>query len=1127
MSVNMQQSDYRFYAFISYSRKNEKEAKWLQKKLETYRLPTVLQKQYSELPKSLKIFRDKTDIGVGGTVASALSRELQDSKKLIVLCSPDSAKSEYVEYEIESFIKLGRSSDDILPFVVAGEIKRGVENDCYGAKLHELNLNAADSVQEGKGNAFVRLLASLLGIKYDDLKKRERARAIRKNCFLGTACAAIVAFASAVAWYVTPHTRYYADYVTRWGIPEGIGKPLSKKEANHLFEYYEIISQCGRPIKLAHKDFYGRVSGENPEYKDRPRVAEYSYEHLYNPFLKKSRWHVKRISCEIDPNDGKRLETQKMQIVFEYMEDSSVLKCFYFDADGAFPKRLSNNILSTQCIYYSDVANLMAGVWGDEDFENMPDKILLLGMGNIYRHKIKYDSDGLESEVLFYNNYNQPVSDKNGILGYDCNYDASGFLVRQSYRYEDYNSDSALIAYKKFTYDGGGKLNSVGFCKRKNDFAPKKIGSMAIQDEEGIDSLILNKALGYAFMTIDRTKDSEQTTEIKYSFYDEKKESIFEAVYGASCITDVINSRGERIREVIVTKDGVQTWKNEYNHTNKSETVAVYLDDVFVSRKVVFYNIDGRTDLVKFYDSEIETNPQIEEYEYKRNEKGDIAIVVKNDSGFSAEVYDKYGRHIAQSFGNEKVSGLVRVQYEGANCSILYFKNGKVYAPYNNFYARADFSYHSTGTLQSALFRDESGNKLNHPLFGFAEYTASFYNNGILRHAEFKDDKGKLTTSKLHGYAYYDANLDLNDKYLVSGFYATEDGKTIVPKKLAFKQDEHRFVSDLLDDSDAVIRYYDFKGFTHYWKVYNSSGDRKFLIFCQSDDNSNYMLSFYTPEGIMRRTEYHNRAGVLVNRPGHNYSIINRTYFENGDCCVDFVSDKMKIVSQSYYDKFGKVIKSISYEDNGDCQVMESFDEKGRFTSLKKYDSANVLVIESNFEYASDGSIVQYNKNYDDEKHLLISVMYRKKTGESYDNDEGWALKEDKFVDGVKRTRYFNSSKDMLLCKSGSLLTINKVYDSSSSMQAGVNVGDILLVLGNFYYFENGSWAQIMANDPNSEKLCVIYSVSKKRIITMSGTKLGFDINEEYPTDSEETSLKYIDEIKKVYDDWKKTLIAD
>ena len=215
-------NNFKYFAFISYSRKNEKEAIWLQKKLESYRLPAVLQKQYEGLPKKLHIFRDKTDICAGDTVENALSRELQDSKNLIVLCSPDSAKSEYVNYEIQSFLSLGRSTENIFPLIIAGSPSAENEQCCFSPQLKNLNLNAADVIADGKKNAFVRLLASLLGIKYDDLKRREHIRTVRRNAVSISAATVFAVFLCALIWYITPHTRYYGDYITRWGIPEGI-----------------------------------------------------------------------------------------------------------------------------------------------------------------------------------------------------------------------------------------------------------------------------------------------------------------------------------------------------------------------------------------------------------------------------------------------------------------------------------------------------------------------------------------------------------------------------------------------------------------------------------------------------------------------------------------------------------------------------------------------------------------------------------------------------------------------------------------------------------------------------------------------------------------------------------------
>ncbi|MBO5436113.1 MAG: toll/interleukin-1 receptor domain-containing protein, partial [Thermoguttaceae bacterium] len=103
---------YRYFAFISYSSNDEKYAKVLQKKIETYRLPTVIHKELNErwegnFPKRLKpIFRDRTDLPAA-PLGTSLLRELEDSRYLIVVCSPRSAQSEWVNREVENFILMG------------------------------------------------------------------------------------------------------------------------------------------------------------------------------------------------------------------------------------------------------------------------------------------------------------------------------------------------------------------------------------------------------------------------------------------------------------------------------------------------------------------------------------------------------------------------------------------------------------------------------------------------------------------------------------------------------------------------------------------------------------------------------------------------------------------------------------------------------------------------------------------------------------------------------------------------------------------------------------------------------------------------------------------------------------
>ena len=120
----MENRNYSNYAFISYSHSDKTIAKALQRKLEAYRLPTAICKKHGGLPRTMKpIFRDETDLA-GNRVQGSLDKELNDSRYLIVICSPKSARSSYVNDELPPLwprggrITSSPTSLRVLPFPV-------------------------------------------------------------------------------------------------------------------------------------------------------------------------------------------------------------------------------------------------------------------------------------------------------------------------------------------------------------------------------------------------------------------------------------------------------------------------------------------------------------------------------------------------------------------------------------------------------------------------------------------------------------------------------------------------------------------------------------------------------------------------------------------------------------------------------------------------------------------------------------------------------------------------------------------------------------------------------------------------------------------------------------------------
>src|SRR5215216_2306834 len=87
-------------AFISYSRKDKAFAVALERALEAHRPPRDLQ-----IPQRyLDVFRDEDDFS-GTEYYRSLDRHLQQSKKLVVLCSPHARRSGYVNDEIRRFAR--------------------------------------------------------------------------------------------------------------------------------------------------------------------------------------------------------------------------------------------------------------------------------------------------------------------------------------------------------------------------------------------------------------------------------------------------------------------------------------------------------------------------------------------------------------------------------------------------------------------------------------------------------------------------------------------------------------------------------------------------------------------------------------------------------------------------------------------------------------------------------------------------------------------------------------------------------------------------------------------------------------------------------------------------------------
>ena len=111
----------KYWAFISYSHRDTRWADWLHKAIESYRPPRLLigtESAFGLVPKRLTpVFRDREELASATDLGTVINAALSGSACQIVICSPQAAKSRWVNEEILAFKRLGRE-DQLLECAV-------------------------------------------------------------------------------------------------------------------------------------------------------------------------------------------------------------------------------------------------------------------------------------------------------------------------------------------------------------------------------------------------------------------------------------------------------------------------------------------------------------------------------------------------------------------------------------------------------------------------------------------------------------------------------------------------------------------------------------------------------------------------------------------------------------------------------------------------------------------------------------------------------------------------------------------------------------------------------------------------------------------------------------------------
>lgn len=170
--------DFKYYAFISYKCEDGRLGNKLQEDLEHSRIPAEAKTRNPDLPEWIRpVFIDDKDIS-GNDLDEAIKESLRDSLYLIVVCSPLSARSDWVDKEIRYFIQLGRK-ERIIPFIIDGHPFTNVPaEECFPQAIlelkekHELILRGPDIRKSGWEASVVSVISTMFNLPFDSLWQR-------------------------------------------------------------------------------------------------------------------------------------------------------------------------------------------------------------------------------------------------------------------------------------------------------------------------------------------------------------------------------------------------------------------------------------------------------------------------------------------------------------------------------------------------------------------------------------------------------------------------------------------------------------------------------------------------------------------------------------------------------------------------------------------------------------------------------------------------------------------------------------------------------------------------------------------------------------------------------------------
>lgn len=875
----MKNRTFDYYAAIIYSRADERWAKWVQRRLEQYRFPISLRREHTELPTRIfPIFRDKD-----GCSGDAFGEGLEQSEYLIVICSPDSARADWIDREISYFQELGRNRN-IIPLIVEGEPHaQEPARECYSPAL--LNKGDAEllgvSVRElGRKRAVLRIIASLMRLRFDQLVMRDKRRVRRRRMIAAGLLAALVVASAGVIWYETPHSACYWSYVYRDEVPVGLVE-ISREVQKTAHDYYRIVTCRNRVIRLERIDSSGKAAGSlfASEMDDFP-VTEFTYD---------EKGRLKSAT--------KRDSFGNVCMVKDYTQNLGTVDLHYTEDSNGGSNKDNDSIKR----FLSD-----SGFDQGEPscFESSAVK------KEITRHWLEYDEKGyLTREIYLKDRNNTPACDENGIYGKAylrdekdgkilrvTNLDRDGEPLRArrgtEATYTDYEYDAFGRVVKSFVYDADGEptWDEDGVFGREYLYSDSGfLAQMLCRDAEGRLCADRDGIAQYFFVCDEKGRLAER--------------------YGQNESGDAVYAKSSGVYRTVYGTDEAE--EGIFSETYYGADGGLMINNHGYARQSLRYDIRGRI---------------VERWVYGLDQKLTYDTAGGNCAGYTVEYPDEDTvSYICYNAEGEAAPGMngyvgctVRVRERSGWESVIeksyYDASGNPVRARDNA-ASVVYEYDDAGHLVSEAYFDETGapcgNRLGVSVIRYV------YQDGNMISREYFDAEGEPCCVEYEGgnYAKAEIEYDLYDRAVRIRCY-DGDGNRVYMDRVREKQIEYEEIENCIR-----YKYCDNEGMlmdnAEGYAVREFKYDQRGAVISESCRNC---------ENIVRKEQeftYDERGNLICS--------VVRTFDESGE--------QTESTTEYEYDERNRVSLVRETADAGKHSVVKEncYDEHNRLERVNEY----------------------------------------------------------------------------------------------------------------------------------------------------------------------------------------------